>query len=196
MPASVRWRVVLAMSIAGVRGAITLAAVLTLPVKMGNGMPFPGRDLAIFLAAGVIVASLVLATFGLPRALRGLELPTDTSHVADEARARTAGAEAALRAIESARQATTQGAPDADLRTEASTRIAALYRQRIDRYVADDDVAMRTGEAESIERELRLVALRAEREEILRIGHTNAIQEITLRKLVREIDLQEARYSG
>ena len=128
LPASARWRVVLAMSMAGVRGAITLAAVLTLPVKMIDGTPFPGRDLAIFLAAGVIVLSLVLATPGLPRALRGLDLPLDAAPFADEERARKAGAEAALRAVESAQDALPAGTEGADLRAQASARVAALYR--------------------------------------------------------------------
>src|SRR5699024_9119969 len=48
------WRLVLAMSLAGVRGAITLAGVLTLPLLMPDGTPFPVRGLAIFLAAAVI----------------------------------------------------------------------------------------------------------------------------------------------
>ena len=63
------------MSLAGVRGAITLAGILTLPLALDDGTPFPARDLAIFLAAGVIVVTLLAATFALPPILRGLELP-------------------------------------------------------------------------------------------------------------------------
>src|SRR3546814_4647016 len=62
---SPNWRVVAAMSFAGVRGAITLAGVLTLPLAMGDGSPFPARDLAIFLAMGVIIVSLIVASIGL-----------------------------------------------------------------------------------------------------------------------------------
>ena len=65
MSPSTRRRAVLAMSLAGVRGAITLAGVLALPLKLAGGAPFPGRDLAIFLAAGVIVLSLIMASVGL-----------------------------------------------------------------------------------------------------------------------------------
>ncbi len=45
---------------------MTLSGVMTLPLSLGNGVPFPARDLAIFLAAGVIVASLIIANAGLP----------------------------------------------------------------------------------------------------------------------------------
>jgi len=65
-------RVVVAMSLAGVRGAVTLAGILTLPLTLDDGSPFPARDLAIFLAAGVILASLLIASFALPRLLRGI----------------------------------------------------------------------------------------------------------------------------
>src|SRR5690606_34617380 len=56
------WRLVAVMSLAGVRGAITLAGVITLPLLLPNGTPFPARDLAIFLAAGVIIMSLTVAS--------------------------------------------------------------------------------------------------------------------------------------
>ena len=54
------WRLLAAMSLAGVRGAITLAGILTLPLAMNDGTSFPARDLVIFLAAGVIILSLML----------------------------------------------------------------------------------------------------------------------------------------
>jgi len=51
--------VMLATSVAGVRGAPTMAGVMTLPLALPNGEPFPARQLAIFLAASVIVVSLL-----------------------------------------------------------------------------------------------------------------------------------------
>ncbi|MER8960275.1 Na+/H+ antiporter [Mesorhizobium sp. M0701] len=51
-------RVRIAGSVAGVRGAITLAGILSLPLTTPNGSPFPARDVVIFLAAGVIICSL------------------------------------------------------------------------------------------------------------------------------------------
>ena len=62
------WRLVAAMSFAGVRGAITLAGVLTIPLALADGTPFPARDLAIFLASGVILVSLVAASVGVAAA--------------------------------------------------------------------------------------------------------------------------------
>src|SRR5690606_13049249 len=85
---STSWRVVLAMSVAGVRGAITLAGVLTLPLMVPGGEPFPARDLVIFLAASVILVSLVGASLLLPRLLRGLELPKEVGRATGRGRGR------------------------------------------------------------------------------------------------------------
>lgn len=193
---SPRWRLVMAMTVAGVRGAITLAGVLTLPLVMNDGTAFPARDLAIVLAAGVIVLSLLLATVALPRLLRGLELPPDPAHRRAENHARAAAAEAAIRAIESTPDAVAGEHADAALHADAATHLVGRYRQRIGRHRDEVGEAKLHGDAEAVERQLRLVGLRAEREEILRIGHENGIAELTLRKIVREIDLQEARYSA
>ncbi len=50
----------LATTMAGIRGAVTLAAALSIPVYLHNGRPFPERDLLIFLATGVILFTLIL----------------------------------------------------------------------------------------------------------------------------------------
>src|SRR5690606_19356091 len=72
------FRLVAAMSVAGVRGAITLAGVLTLPLTLMDGSEFPARDLTIFLAAGVIILSLTAASLVLPHLLRGLQSPMES----------------------------------------------------------------------------------------------------------------------
>ena len=56
----------LIISMAGVRGAVTLATTMSIPFLMNNGMLFPERDLIIFIASGVILFSLVIANFILP----------------------------------------------------------------------------------------------------------------------------------
>ncbi len=190
------WRLVMAMSLAGVRGAITLAGVLTLPLSLGDGTPLVGRELAIFLAAGVIVLSLLLASLALPPVLRGLQLPPDPSQRAAEHRVRTAAAEAALRAVVAAGQSLAAGRADAGLYLDASTRIADLYRHRVERYGGDDRASSLPGRVDGIERQLRLVGLKAEREELIAAGRAAGIRETTVGRLVREIDLQEARHGA
>src|SRR6202000_1494873 len=93
-------RLIAAVSVAGVRGAITLAGVLTVPLTLNDGPPFPARDLIIFLAAAVIIVSLLAASIGLPRLLIGLAMPSDSADEEQRYRARGIAAEAAIRAIE------------------------------------------------------------------------------------------------
>ena len=190
------WRLVLAISLAGVRGAVTLAGVLTLPLAMNDGTPFPTRGLAILLAAGVIVLSLVVATACLPRVLRGLDLPAEGGHGDAENRARIAGAEAAILAIERAQLSMADDHPHLARHADVSKRIVDMYQQRIGRYAGGEDAEALRGEDDVIERRLRLVGLRAERSEILRTNHQHGMGDLALRAIVRELDLQETRYGG
>ena len=188
-------RVVLAMSLAGVRGAITLAGVMTLPLTLLDGTAFPARDLAIFLAAGVILVSLILATIGLPPLLRNLELPPDPTSQGEVDRARLLAARRAILAIEAAQHEMGRGEPDPDLYTDASARIMAIYRQRIDSQDQGPEALALDRRIDTIERRLRLAGLRAERAEIFRLARRREINDAAARRIIREIDLLEARYA-
>jgi monovalent cation/hydrogen antiporter len=186
------WRIVVATSLAGVRGAITLAGVLTLPLALSDGSAFPARDLAIFLAAGVIICTLVAASIGLPHLLKGLHLPPEPPDRQEEDEARVAAAEAAIKAIENLHHAHGRGRTDADLYADAGARIMAVYRRRIEdlSQPADPDAVRSAG---AIERRMRLTGLRAERGEINRLVRARKLPEHTARSLIGEIDLLEAR---
>ena len=188
------WRLVAAMSFAGVRGAITLAGVLTLPMAMGNGTPFPGRELAIFLATGIILSSLVLASIGLPLLLQGLTMPPEPSQQAAEDMARIAAAEAAIRTIERVQHGLAEGRSDADVYAAAGARIMDGYRERIEGLSAGSDASQVARTNEGIDRELRLAAVRAERTEIMSIARDRGLGSELAAKLVRELDLLEVRY--
>ncbi|RYG87245.1 MAG: Na+/H+ antiporter, partial [Alphaproteobacteria bacterium] len=188
-------RLIAVMSLAGVRGAITLAGILTLPFVLADGTPMPSRSLAIFLAAGVIIVSLLVATFALPRLLKNVELPPEPSHQQEEDRSRIAAAEAALRAIEDAAHTMAEGKSNPDLYADIAARLMELYRQRIETrtHIGEDEaVAARQGDA--IESQLRLVGLAAEREELGRRARAREIDSETVKKLIREVDLAELRY--
>jgi Na+/H+ antiporter len=190
------WRVLAAMSLAGVRGAITLAGVLTLPLFLADGTPFPARDLAIFLAMGVIILSLIAASIGLPLLLNGLDMPPEPSHQAEEDHARIAAAEAAIAEIERVQHDLAEGRPDADIYVEAAARTMDRYRMRIDvGSRADEEVAL-ARQVEAIESRMVIAALKAERIAIFKLLRGRKIGSETARKLVRELDLMEARYEG
>ena len=187
-----RMRLILATSFAGVRGALTMAGVLTLPLVLEDGTPFPGRELAILLASAVIVVSLLLASVALPRLLRGLEVPPEPSALQEEDHARHAAVLAAVDAVEKAARQHT-GA-DSEVQANASTTVVNLYRNRLRNIQLGDGAGPDVHAARKAERDYRLTALRAERDTILRLGRRGEISDETARKLLREIDLVEARY--
>jgi monovalent cation/hydrogen antiporter len=188
------WRLIAATSLAGVRGTITLAGVLTLPLTMYDGSAFPARDLAIFLAAGVIIVSLIAASLSLPYLVQGLKLPPGPSQQEEEDRARVAAAEAAIQAIERAQHDMGEGRGDTDVYADAGARIMELYRQRIDGRSKTGEERALARRMDEIERKLRLAGLRAERTELYRIARSHKLSGETARKLVREVDLLEARF--
>ena len=189
-------RLVAVMSLAGVRGAITLAGILTLPFLLADGTPLPARNLAIFLAAGVIIVSLVLATVALPPLMKGLELPPEPSHQREEDASRVAAANAALKAVEQAAHDMAEGQPDPDVYAEAAAQLMEIYRHRITSHshaeeADDEEQTLRTTD---IERRLRMAGLVAERAELIRQSRARELDEIIARKLIREVDLQELRF--
>ncbi|WP_448663526.1 Na+/H+ antiporter [Sphingomonas sp. CJ20] len=188
------WRLVAAMSFAGVRGAITLAGVVTLPLAMDDGTPFPARDLAIFLAAGVIIVSLLLASVALPVLLKGLTMPPEPSKLAEENAARIATAEAAIRAIERHQHALAENHDDPDLYAAAGARVMDTYRERIEGLAGDTPNLARAHD--KLTAEFRLIGVRAERARLVDLARDRRIGSETGRKLLRELDLSEARHSG
>lgn len=194
-PPKVGLRLTLVMSLAGVRGAITLAGILTLPFALADGTPMPARNLAIFLAACVIIVSLLVATFALPRLLKNVELPPEPSHEREEDRGRVAAASAALRAIEDVSHAMAEGKPNPDLYSDIAGRIMEVYRQRIETHTrTDEDDAVLSRRIDEIERRLWLAGLAAERDELGRMARARQLDEVTARRMIREVDLQELRY--
>ena len=193
-----RWgwaiRIAAATSVAGVRGAISLAGVLTLPLYISAGYPFPERDLIIFLAAGVIILSLMVAGFFVPILVRDLAVPSEPEEEASEDRARDKSAEAAIRAIERAQYKMSEDRPDAGLYIEAAARITDIYRNRINSHLTPVDGPLTPRMLEEIERQLRLVGLRAERAELFRMARAKELDEQLARRLIRRIDLMEAQY--
>lgn len=190
-------RVRLAGSVAGVRGAITLAGILSLPLAMPDGSPFPARDLVIFLAAGVIICSLAIASVALPKIARGLVEPGEDGSAIEERLARIGAAKAAIARVESM-----AGASDDDqgevpgARLAAAENIVAGYRRRIATSDEADDARAEAREAGRLELEMRLAGIEAERIAVRDMLSSGAINDHTARALFTEITLTEALLQG
>lgn len=192
----VSWRAVAALSLAGVRGAITLAGVLTLPLVMSDGSDFPARDLVIFLAASVILLSLLGASIALPPLLKGLRLPEEPAEQSAERLALRQAAAAAIAAVDKARERACNGSPDeAALYADAAVRVMAHYQSALngDNLTGEED-AEQLRRADQAEVTLHLAALEAERHAIFELARHYRISDELSRKLVRRIDLIETRY--
>ena len=190
-------RVRLAGSVAGVRGAITLAGILSLPLAMPDGSPFPARDLVIFLAAGVIICSLAIASVALPKIARGLVEPGEDGSAIEERLARVGAAKAAIARIESM-----AGASDDDqgevpgARLAAAENIVAGYRRRIATSDEADEARAEAREAGRLELEMRLAGIEAERTAVRDMFRSGEINDHTARALFTEITLTEALLQG
>ncbi|WP_374292212.1 Na+/H+ antiporter [Paenirhodobacter enshiensis] len=193
-PPAPGWRLVAATSVAGARGAITLAGILTIPFLLPDGDPFPARDLVIFLAACAIIVSLVLASVALPPLLKGLAVPAEPHERQQEDAVRAAAATAAIEAAQAMMRTLPRDGADNDLYAHASARLIDYYKERIAGYSAKEQSDMdRFRAAARAEREVWLAALQAEREAIYREARRNAVPDDVARRLVHEVDLLETR---
>lgn len=191
-------RLIWTTALAGVRGAITLAGVLSLPLMKDVGVAFPTRDLMVFLASGVILSTLVLGAIGLPWLVKGLKIPGEDPRVREERKARALVAEAALRSIEQEqRRVAEEGDEHAiALASRVGARVMGDYQQRLEAAGEEGDVPHKARAEAGTERAMRVAALRAERRELYELRRKHAINDETLRTLMREVDLAEASLTG
>lgn len=184
-------RELLVASFAGVRGAITLAGVLSIPLLLPDGSPFPARYELVFLAAGVILFSLFVGVILLPILLQQVETPDHGLAHKEERMARSVTAEVAITAIQKMEERlaadTEENIVDQLLR-EVSARVVGNLRRRAD---GRNDVENSELE-ENLERRFRLTALRAERAELYHLRATRQISNETLQKMLHDMDLLEA----
>lgn len=178
-------------SFAGVRGAITLAGVLSIPLFLSDGSPFPGRYQLVFLAAGVILFSLLIGVVALPLLLRGVEVSDGATYRDEELMAKSISAEVAIESLKKMQErleADTEENIDPQLLTEVSSRVIGSLRRRVMTKENVDEIR----EVENLERRFRLTALRAERGELYHLRATQKISNETLQKMLHDLDLLEA----
>ncbi len=184
-------------SVAGVRGAVTLAGILSLPLFLPDGRHFPARAFLISVAAGVIVLSLLVAWAAVPPLLRRLSLPTEDRFEAELAEARRMMAERAMHDLE---ERMAEGAKRRDgwqrhAYEEAAGRVLADYRLRLDGRDDSSDSQEQAREDQRAEIALRLRAVRSERAEMRKLRQGHAINDEAVQILIEELDLEEEALS-
>jgi CPA1 family monovalent cation:H+ antiporter len=173
---------------AGMRGAVSLAAALAIPLTTDAGTAFPARDLLIFLTFSVIFATLVLQGLTLPAVIRRLRVESDGSEDREELRARLEATKAALAQLEVL-------GDEEWTRDDTIERMKALYEYRKRRFAA------RAGKIEDDGYEDRSLAyqqlvqavLGAQRDALIRLRNEGTISNEVMNRVVQEFDLEEAR---
>jgi len=178
------------LTVGGVRGAVTLAGVLSVPLLMGNDA-FPERDLLIFIAAGVILLSLIAACIALPLLLRGIEKSPDDKRRNEVRDAWRKTAEAAIHALE-VEEAKPVDAAEAALAAELKARIMSEYRHQLEVFNDSAEAQALAFQMDLLERRLRLKALRAQRLELYSLSRHHQIGDDVLREVLGELDLSKA----
>jgi CPA1 family monovalent cation:H+ antiporter len=203
-PHRVRWLISAISTLAGIRGAVTLAGALSIPLMVRRHHPFPERDLLIFLATGTILCTLAIGSIGLPRLLRRLPRLAELPEEHEERLARLAACRAAIAGMALAQEEHERADPQWIAQyQEAAGRLTQDYRRRIGLLDEGDGAATPEAEAQSpdalrqrrqryvVALELRLKCLHIERAAVYAERQAHRINDEALRRLVVEIDLSE-----
>jgi CPA1 family monovalent cation:H+ antiporter len=184
-------RVPLVLGWGGMRGAVTLAAALALPLDPA----FPGRGLIIFLAFAVILVTLVGQGLTLPPLIRALNVRDDGSGEHEELHARTVATEAALVRIEEMRAEVPGHLPLLDqLKERYEHRTEHLVHEHGTVAEPSDPSEMTPEEVEELEHdEIRRAIISAERLAVLELRDHGEIGDEALRRVERDLDLDELR---
>ncbi|MFL5825298.1 MAG: Na+/H+ antiporter [Thermoleophilaceae bacterium] len=183
------WRVRFVVFWAGMRGAVSLAAALAIPLETHAGTAFPQRDLVIFLTFAVILVTLVLQGLTLPAVIRALGVTDDGSaEQQEEVTARLAAADAALQRLEELQQ-------EEWTRDDTIDRMRALYQYRQRRFAAradgDDPEGIETRSL-AYQRTQRSV-LEVQRATIWDLRRRGVISDDVMHRIERELDLEDER---
>ncbi|KMM89486.1 Na+/H+ antiporter [Pseudomonas lundensis] len=183
------------LTVGGVRGAVTLAGVMSIPLLLNEGLDFPERELLIFIAAGVILLSLIVACIALPLLLRGIAQSSDDAMRTEVREAWRRTAEAAIHALETEEVIDPDHPPDAAqaaLAAELKARIMSEYRHQLDVFNDSAEAQALASKMDELEGRLRLKALRAQRLELYSLRRHHEIGDDVLSEILRDLDLSEA----
>jgi monovalent cation/hydrogen antiporter len=186
------WQWPFVIGFTGVRGIVSLAAALAIPLTIDSGLPFPDRDLILFLTFAVILVTLVGQGLSLPAVIKMLglakagerELQSDRS---EELLARREAIDSAIERLE--RLAAERALPE-----DLVERVRTRHRERLEHFVPEREKSHQDVADPSDEIELLLLA--AERERINELYRQGTLKDEARRRLERELDLREATLAG
>jgi Na+/H+ antiporter len=185
-----RWQARIVGGWAGMRGAVSLAAALSLPLRTHSGAPLAGRELIQFITFALILVTVLGQGLTLPALIRRLGVIEDgTEEEAEELRARLVIARAALDRLDELER-------EAWPREASLERARNLYRYRQRRFKVragkiDDDDGIE--ERSLLYQRMMHEIFSAQRQALLRLRNDREISNDVMRRVQRELDLEEAR---
>lgn len=191
------WQNVFIVAWTGMRGVVSLATALALPLTVADGTPFPHRDLIIFLAFAFILVTLVLQGLSLPWISRKLALIHDMSILQEQWYARRQAVETAMQKLEVLRH-------DPTIQSAAFDRISSHYRDRLLSLGDGPNTPLNPREAPTVQNHPLIVVegrlwkevLEAERMAVVCLRQTFKISDDVMHELLRDIDLLHNHYAG
>ena len=180
------WQLILAWS--GMRGAVSLAVALALPLAVTGGAAFPQRDLILFLTFVVIFFTLVVQGLTLPTLIRRLGVTDGDTDTDEEVRARLVASQAAMARIDAL-------ADEDWTRDDTAQRMRGMYEYRAHRFAArlgkieDDGYEDRSMAYQQMVR----VVLQAQRQALIDMRRGGELSNEGLNLILRELDLEESR---
>jgi CPA1 family monovalent cation:H+ antiporter len=182
------WRERIVVGWSGMRGAVSLAAALSVALDV------PGRPQIVVLTFIVILITLVGQGLTLPALLKALKVREERSWSPEEATARLEAAQSALDRLDEV-----EAELDGDV-PEAVLRLRELYRTRFrmcqDALTGAQDERKALREARFRYGTLRRELIGVEREALLALRNEGRLRPDVLRPIERELDLEEARLAA
>jgi monovalent cation/hydrogen antiporter len=181
------WQWAFLLSFVGVRGVVSLAAALAIPLTVASGDAFPYRDQVLAITFGVIVLTLVGQGLSLPFVVRWLGLTHDRE--SEHAREHEAELAARWEALNLARGRIEQLASNGNIPPEVLTTLRSHHDYRTGRLPRSSSDGV---EAAHLTADLRKELIEAERKYIFQMLKEGRITDESRRRLERELDLEEA----
>ena len=180
-PARPAWRSVTIVAWAGMRGAVSLAAALAIPLDVAN------RDLLIFLTFVVILVTLVGQGLTLAPLIRLLGVADDGIAEREDAKARVLAADAALARLD-------ELAGESWVRDDTAERMRGLYGFRRERFSGRlDGTRLEVEEQSQAYQRLRRELLQAEEDAVVELRRVGKIADDVMHRVLRDIALEVQR---
>ncbi len=176
---------------AGMRGVVSLAAAMAIPISLPDGSAFPMRDMVVFLTFAVIIFTLVVQGMTLPRVAKFLRLRHDNSEQHEEFMARRASLQMAIDKIDHHKN--TQSHHKSVLEAiegDYNLRLESLHSPN----ESQEDFQMHA--CIEAHHDLHQQLLELQRQAVLDLRQTKKIGDEVMRRLIRELDLEELRHKS